>query len=190
MDAAASDHQRVRRRLTVNARAAGPRLGRDVQQVIKAAKAGDWSAAEDGSVTCGGFRLLDGEYTLELIAAGAPDGSTGGPSAAVGMVPSGGFLILDTVLTPQLRADGDVADVLRLVQQSRKDAGLQVSDRISLLIDCSDPLWQAISQRRDHVASETLALSVDRAELVDGPGVLSGPVGDGERARVQVAPAT
>ena len=190
MDAAASDHQRVRRRLTVNARAAGPRLGRDVQQVIKAAKAGDWATGEDGSVTCGGFRLLDGEYTLELVAAGASDGPIGGPSAAVAMVPSGGFVTLDTVLTPQLRADGAVADVLRLVQQARKDAGLQVSDRISLLIDCSDPLWQAISQRRDHVASETLALSVDRAELVDGPGVLSGPVGDGERARVQVAPAT
>ena len=183
---AASGDQRVSRQLTVNARAAGPRLGRDVQQVIKAAKAGDWSTGEDGSVTCGGFRLLDGEYTLELSV--HTSGNVKITDEAVAMLPSGGFLTLDTVLTDELRADGAVADVLRLVQQSRKDAGLQVSDRISLQLDCPDPLWQAISQRREQVTSETLALSVDRAELADGPGVLSGAVGgDGERVRVQVA---
>jgi len=183
---AASGDQRVSRQLTVNARAAGPRLGRDVQQVIKAAKAGDWSTGEDGSVTCGGFRLLDGEYTLELSVHSSDNVKI--TDEAVAMLPSGGFLTLDTVLTDELRADGAVADVLRLVQQSRKDAGLQVSDRISLQLDCADPLWQAISQRREQVASETLALSVDRAELADGPGVLSGAVGgDGQRVRVRVA---
>ncbi len=39
----------VQQRLTVNARAAGPRLGRDVQTAIKGSKSGDWSVAEDGT---------------------------------------------------------------------------------------------------------------------------------------------
>ena len=53
----------VSRRLTVNARAAGPRLGKDVQTAIKASKSGDWSVSEDGTVTAGGLVLQEGEYT-------------------------------------------------------------------------------------------------------------------------------
>ena len=45
---------------SVNARAAGPRLGRDVQKVIKASKAGDWTVGDDGAVVCGGFALVEG----------------------------------------------------------------------------------------------------------------------------------
>ena len=119
-----NDH-RVSRQLSVNARAAGPRLGKDVQKVIKASKTGDWSVADDGAVVCGGVPLVEGEYTLELVAAGSS-------SDAVGLLRSGGFVSLDTVLDDELKADGDVNDLLRLVQQARKEAGLQVSDRIDV----------------------------------------------------------
>ena len=64
----------VEQRLTVNARAAGPRLGRDVQTVIKGSKSGDWSVAGDGTVTAGGFELQEGEYTLETVASEATAG--------------------------------------------------------------------------------------------------------------------
>ena len=60
----------VSQRLTVNARAAGPRLGKDVQTAIRASKSGDWSVADDGTVTAGGLALEEGEYTLETVAAG------------------------------------------------------------------------------------------------------------------------
>ena len=58
----------ITRRLTINARALGPRVGKDVQRVIQAAKAGDWAQDADG-VTAGGAALLEGEYELELEAA-------------------------------------------------------------------------------------------------------------------------
>src|SRR5699024_10320749 len=48
--------------LVVNARAAGPRLGKQVQQVIKASKTGDWSVT-DGTVVSGGIELVEGEYS-------------------------------------------------------------------------------------------------------------------------------
>ena len=67
----------VSQRLTVNARAAGPRLGKDVQQAIKGSKSGDWSVAEDGTVTAGGLALEEGEYTLETVAGSADDGRRG-----------------------------------------------------------------------------------------------------------------
>ena len=63
----------VSQKLTVNARAAGPRLGKDVQTAIKGSKSGDWSVAEDGTVTAGGLALEEGEYTLETVAGSADD---------------------------------------------------------------------------------------------------------------------
>ncbi|UMG91761.1 isoleucine--tRNA ligase [Nocardioides sp. TF02-7] len=74
----------VSQRLTVNARAAGPRLGKDVQTAIRAAKAGDWAVGDDGTVTAGGLALLEGEYALETVV-----GSDSADSAT-GMLPGGG----------------------------------------------------------------------------------------------------
>jgi isoleucyl-tRNA synthetase len=171
---------RVSRQLLVNARAAGPRLGKDVQKVIKASKTGDWMVADDGGVVCGGIALAEGEYTLELVAVGSS-------SDAVGLLRSGGFVSLDTVLDDELRADGDVSDLLRSVQQARKEAGLDVSDRIDLVLEMPDELWPAVQARVETVKAETLALSVTRGDIgSDRPGVVSGTVGGGIKVRVAV----
>jgi len=177
----AEQDERVSRRLAVNARAAGPRLGRDVQKVIKASKAGDWSVDEAGVVICGGVVLDPAEYTLELVA-------TGSSSDAVGLLRSGGFVALDTALDTELLAQGAVNDLLRLVQQARKDAGLNVSDRIALTLEAPDDLWSAVQERLDHVQAETLATSVVRGAIgPDAPGVAGGSAGAGVPARVAVA---
>jgi isoleucyl-tRNA synthetase len=161
-----ADHdERVTRRLSVNARAAGPRLGKQVQQVIKAAKSGDWSVADDGSVVCGGVPLADGEYALELVAAGSA-------SDAVGLLRSGGFVVLDTVLDDELIAQGAVNDLLRQVQQARKDAGLDVSDRIELSLTLPADLWDAVQERLDTVKAETLAVTVTHTPSPDGDVVV------------------
>ena len=120
----------VSQRLTVNARAAGPRLGRDVQQAIKGSKSGDWSVDADGAVTAGGLALAEGEYTLETV---VDDRRPAGPSATA-MLPGGGFVVLDTEVTPELAQEGLARDVVRAVQQARRDAGLDVSDRIALTV--------------------------------------------------------
>jgi isoleucyl-tRNA synthetase len=152
----------VQQRLTVNARAAGPRLGKDVQSAIKGSKTGDWSVAEDGTVTSGGLALLEGEYTLETVAGDASGGT------ATGVLPRGGFVVLDTEVTPELEAEGTARDVVRAVQQARKDAGLQVSDRITLTVAGPGPTLAAARAHEELVAGETLATSVsyvDAAEL-------------------------
>ena len=147
----------VSQRLTVNARAAGPRLGRDVQTAIKGSKSGDWSVGDDGTVTSGGLTLQEGEYSLEAVAGGA-EGS------ATGLLPGGGFVVLDTVVTPELEAEGLARDVVRAVQQARKDAGLDVSDRIALRLGGSDAVRSAVRAHQEMVARETLATSY---EVVD-----------------------
>jgi isoleucyl-tRNA synthetase len=150
---------RVTQRLTVNARAAGPRLGRQVQDVIRAAKAGEWSTGPDG-VVCGGAVLDDGEYTLETVVEGSGEGS------AVATVP-GGFVVLDTTVTPELEAEGWVRDVVRQVQDARREAGLHVSDRIELTLGVPPERVGTVEGLRELVATETLA---DTVAVVPGDG--------------------
>ncbi len=144
----------VERRLVVNARAAGPRLGRDVQTAIRGSKSGDWSVDADGTVTAGGLVLADGEFTLDTIAA-ASDGTT-----ATAMLPGGGFIVLDTVVTPELALEGRARDLIRAIQQARKDAGLDVSDRIDVQVAGDDELAEVLRTHHELIAGETLADSI------------------------------
>ena len=142
-------------KLTVNARAAGPRLGKDVQRVIQSARAGDWSEI-DGVVTAGGIELVEGEFDLVLETAQA-EGETG---TALALLPGGGFVLLDTRTTPDLEAEGLARDVIRAVQDTRRAAGLDVSDRIRLdLVFFDDADAVALTRASDvDIAAETLAL--------------------------------
>ena len=142
----------IERRLTLNARALGPRLGKDVQRLIPASKAGDWSIV-DGVVVVDGTPLEEGEYELVL--------ATADPGAAVAFLAGGGFVVLDTAVTPELEAEGLARDVIRAVQQARKDAGLDVSDRIALVIHGDEAAVAAVSGHRELIAGETLATTLE-----------------------------
>ncbi len=175
----------VSQRLTVNARAAGPRLGKDVQTAIRASKSGDWQVADDGTVTSGGIGLAEGEYALETVVEGGGDGQR-----AVGVLPGGGFVVLDTEVTPELEAVGLARDVVRVVQQARRDAGLDVSDRIRLTVAAEGAVAGALTEHQGLLMSETLAVQVGVAGDLDvlpvADGVSEATVGDGLKVRVRV----
>ncbi len=149
-DTTAADYG-ISHRLSVNARAAGPRLGKNVQTVIKAAKAGDWSET-DGVVTAGGIALEASEYELALETSGRPEGE------ALAIVPSGGFVLLDTQTTPELEAEGLARDAIRVVQEARKNADLDVSDRIVLALNVTPDDAAALQTHAELIAGETLAV--------------------------------
>ncbi|WP_374953335.1 isoleucine--tRNA ligase [Rathayibacter sp. AY1A3] len=150
VDSSAADYG-VTSRLAVNARAAGPRLGKGVQTVIRAAKAGDWSET-DGVVTAGGVELVEGEYELTLEV-----GGSAGDDRAIALLPRGGFVLLDTATTPELEAEGLARDLIRAVQDARKEAGFEVSDRIVLEVVLDEPSLQALEPHALWIAEETLA---------------------------------
>ncbi len=177
----------VTRRLSVNARAAGPRLGKGVQAAIKGSKSGDWSLADDGTVTSGGVVLVEGEYTVETVV----DEQFGGDASgrAVGMLSSGGFVVLDTQITDELVTEGLARDIVRAVQQARRDAGLDVGDRISLTILGDDQVWKAALAHERLITNETLATQFGAAADLDALPADQGStatVGDGQTIRVLV----
>ncbi|PKQ25064.1 MAG: isoleucine--tRNA ligase [Actinobacteria bacterium HGW-Actinobacteria-4] len=162
----------VESQLNVNARAAGPRLGKDVQTVIKGAKSGDWSQATDGVVTSGGIALEEGEYELTTVIGGA---AAENPDVAAAVLGDGGFVVIDTALTPELEAEGYARDLIRLVQDKRKAEGLHVSDRIHLALVVPMDKLAAVEVHVALIAAETLAQNPatgeDTIEVIAGSGL-------------------
>ena len=140
----------ITRRLSVNARALGPRLGKQVQTVIQAAKAGDWSVTGE-TVTVGDVQLQPGEFELVMEAAE--------PGSAIAFLSDGGFVVLDTVTTPELEAEGLARDLIRAIQDARKTAGLDISDRIALHVTGAGAEdVAAFEAHAQTIAEETLAV--------------------------------
>jgi isoleucyl-tRNA synthetase len=164
--------------LTVVPRALGPRVGGQVQQVIRAVKAGDWSLV-DGHPQAAGVQLQPGEYELKLVA--ADDERSAPLPGDVGVV------VLDTAVTPELAAEGLARDVVRVVQLARREAGLDVADRVAVVVEAPADVAAAVEAHRDFVAAETLATSV--AFGAAGAGGFAGEVGEDVPVRVAVTRA-
>ena len=134
-------------------------------------------------------RLRSGEtITLDIdgtsVELGPDDVLLGVEQAADWMCGDDGgiHLALSTQLTPELRREGTARDVVRRIQQLRKDSGLDIQDRILIRCSTSDePVRQAIEEWSDYIRGETLA---DELQLTTDPlpGIDSAGVGDGQAA--------
>ena len=109
------------------------------------------------------------------------------PTGTIALPGNTGLVVLDTVVTPELAREGLGRDVVRLVQQARRDAGLEVSDRIALILDAPEPVVDAVREHETFVAGEVLATSVEYAPAPEP--TLLGTVSDGHEVRVLVNPA-
>ncbi|WFE30557.1 isoleucine--tRNA ligase [Solwaraspora sp. WMMD791] len=168
--------------LTVVPRVLGPRVGGQVQTVIRAVKAGDWELGDDGAPVAAGVRLAEGEYELKLVAAD-PDSSAPLPAGQ-------GVVVLDITVTPELAAEGLARDLVRVIQQARRDADLRITDRIRVAVAASDDVAEAVRAYRDFVTGEVLADEVTVAPVAAEGAAPSagfvGEVGDGEPVSVRV----
>ncbi|MGE2691645.1 isoleucine--tRNA ligase [Mycolicibacterium pulveris] len=160
--------------LTVNAKVAGPRLGKDVQAAIKAVKAGQAVANPDGTLTAGPAVLAPEEYSSRLVAAD-PDYTAALPDGA-------GLVVLDATVTPELEAEGWAKDRIRELQDLRKSTGLDVSDRISVVIAVPQERQAWAQTHKDLIAGEILATSFEFGEPTDAT-----EIGDGVRVALAKA---
>jgi isoleucyl-tRNA synthetase len=159
----------ARHELQVVPAALGPRLGPDTQKVIVAVKKGDWKQQGD-VIVAGGYELQPHEYQLKLLAAIGDAQTTASSALADGQ----GIVLLDIALTPELLAEGTARDIVRIVQQARREADFAVSDRIALTLGLPAEIADQVAPFADYICAETLAehLSYDadapRATDLDG----------------------
>jgi len=148
----------------------GARLGPAIPAVMAAARAGEVTFETDGSVTLGGVTLAPDEVEIQ---------ATPRPGTAVAHH-DGLVVVLDTALTPELVAEGDARELARAVQDLRREAGLELDDRIDLWVGALPP---PVARHLAEVAEDTLAdvaagdvptgVSRSTVELDGGPVVIA-----------------
>ncbi|MDT5105703.1 MAG: isoleucyl-tRNA synthetase, partial [Mycobacterium sp.] len=139
--------------LTVNARVAGPRIGKDVQSAIKAVKAGEGVVNPDGTLTAGPATLLPEEYSSKLVAAD--------PELTAALPGGAGLVVLDDTVTPELEAEGWARDIIREFQEARRQGAFDIGDRIRVWLAVPELPTGWSDDFRELIAKEILAVDLD-----------------------------
>lgn len=131
----------------------GARLGSALREIVPAVKQGNYKIDGD--------KLVVGEYTLNadefenrltvrdgVTGAALPDNTT--------------VVVLDTEITPDLVQEGLANDALRFIQDSRKSAGLDVSDRIKMVYSGDDEIVAAVAAHEHRIKNDALIVELAR----------------------------
>jgi len=143
----------IERTAMPDARKLGPKYGKDVQLIIQDAKAGKFTVGDDGKVKIGKFVLNADEIEVGFKGKEGYDVES----------EDGVVVILDTNVSEDLVQEGYAREIVRFVQEMRKDAGYDVSDRIYLLVRADGCVEIAITNFADYIERETLAVELNQA---------------------------
>lgn len=132
----------------------GKALGKDMGAVMAAYKQGQWTLNQDGTLSIGGQTLQPDLFEVRLEMKDGVAGKSFADNRAV--------VTLDTNVTDELKREGMARDFVRLVQQLRKDKDFNISDRIELCWQTSNPeLAKALAENNAYIAEQVLAVKVD-----------------------------
>ena len=133
----------------------GPKVGKRMGAVKAAVEALDEQVLEDFLRTGDLSLSVDGE---ELTLSGAEIEVLLEGKEGYGVATDGYYLVaLDTTLTPELIEDGQVREIVKRINNSRREAGLNVEDRIQLHLAGSAELVTVAERHQQKIAEETLA---------------------------------
>ena len=155
----------------------GPRLGKSVQDVFKAAKSGNWEWISDEKVQVGTHVLEKNEFSIHLE---ANEGITAGA-----LTSSNGVVILDTNVTEELINEGRARDTVRAIQEARKNQNLVVTDRIHVIVDAPENIQQAINIHLPYIADQVLAVSINFQAINTAAMIHQGNI-DGENVSISL----
>ncbi|WCR56011.1 isoleucine--tRNA ligase [Rickettsia asembonensis] len=136
------------KKLSINFPMLGKRLTTKMKEIIAASKKGEWEAIAGGLTICG-ETLNNEEYKLIL----EPYSHIKG---AASFENNSNLLILDLELTPELIEEGYARDIVRFIQQARKDANFSITDRILIEIISEFDLSKIIDNYGDFIKEQTL----------------------------------
>ena len=131
----------------------GKKLGAAIPAVMAAARENRFEIKPDGSVEMGGVTLVADEVEIQ---------ATPRPGTAVAH-DEGLVVVIDTELTPQLRAEGDARELQRAIQDARKEAGVELDDEVAVRVDTAENVQATLRPYMASVEVET------RSRIAFGP---------------------
>ncbi|MDR3078812.1 MAG: DUF5915 domain-containing protein [Rickettsiales bacterium] len=143
-------------RVVLNFQHLGTRVGSKMPDLVRAVEANDWKMDRDGHLKIGGFELAGDEFSIQL----RPKRDDVFPVAGYNTL-----VKLDLNISEELRCEGAARDLVRLVQQLRKDSNLDIAARIELFVRTGYPLLiSSLEKHRCYIEEQTLARSLARVE--------------------------
>jgi isoleucyl-tRNA synthetase len=127
----------------------GKRLPAKMKDIIAGVKAGNWQRSDDGKIIIAGEKMLPEECSVLL--------EPKEKKATHSLSSQDALVVLDLNVTEELKSEGIARDLVRFIQQARKDANLNVSDRIILALDASSEVINASNNFKNYIAEQTLA---------------------------------
>jgi len=146
-----------RREIVLDARKLGPRLGGKMKEVLMAAKTGDVEIRDDGVLIAAGEEIAKEEFTLRIIA----------EEGHACMSDGGLFACLDLTIDRELELEGLARDIVRVVQNARREADLIPDERISLGLKLDGDLREAVEKHADFIRNEVLAVELTFGDIGD-----------------------
>ena len=165
-----------------NLKTLGPKLGKKLPLLVKALAAADQLALRQAIIEKGVAKIIvDGEE-IELTADDVMIQMTAKPGYAASAGASA-VVVLATEVTKELRLEGIARELIYHVNALRKDLGLAFDDRISLTIETSGEVAEAVDAHAEQIKSETLAVELRRS--ADGEELQTLEI-DGEAVKIGV----
>jgi isoleucyl-tRNA synthetase len=172
--------------VTPNFKLLGPQLGKlmpKVQAALKTADAGallaDLEARGETNLQVDGQAVTLNSESIQVRLQAKP-----GWSAAQGQ---SGVVVLSTELTPELMREGYARDLVRLIQDRRKEMDCAYDDRIAVTVGVdSEELKLAFQENAAYIASETLAVEFKIVPLAEGKGAEHEIAGHAVKLEVKV----
>ena len=141
--------------IEVDLKKLGSKYGEKLRDIMKAVKENKWKKADNDKIEIANTILEKDEYSIKL----KPKKESKNMQA---LSNNKAIIELDFNITPELELEGLARDLIRIIQQNRKDANLVLSDRITLsLKTSSQKLIKAIQDNVEYIKNQTLAKELD-----------------------------
>ncbi len=122
-------------KLQINFKKIGAKFGSKIKEITESAKKGEWKKISEKEIEIAGVKLSDDDFELKLATKNNDE-----KKFVIAALPTNDYLVqLDIEITKDLEDEGIARDIIRAVQQNRKDADLNISNHIQLQISSTNP---------------------------------------------------
>ena len=130
----------------------GAKLGAKFKDVLAAQRSNSWTMTAAGELDIAGITLPREDFELRIVV------KDDAPSDSFDRWQ--GLVLLDITVYPELEIEGWSRDLVRIIQQTRKDRNLNITDRIEVKVQMPAEMSSALQPFVAHISKETLAASL------------------------------
>ena len=150
-----------RNKIKINLRKMGPKLGKDTGKYMQAANEFNWTLNDDETVTLLDITLEKDEYILE---------KESNPGTEAREINDGNIVVsLNIDIDTELKIEGIARDILRAIQNKRKDENFDISDKINIKIYGEQVIEETIEKYGNYITSNSLAEKIEFLKTNEDP---------------------